>query len=53
MKAQRLYKDVLKRLTKVPMQHHTRERAQAELRRAVALVELLTGKRDAASSARG
>jgi hypothetical protein len=53
MKAHRLYKDVLKRLSKVPMQQHTRDRAQTELRRAVALVELLTGKRDTASSLRG
>ena len=52
MKANRLYKDILKRLSKVPMQDHTRERAQTELRRAVSLIELLTGARTAANSGR-
>jgi hypothetical protein len=49
MKANRLYKDIMKRLAKVPMQDHTRERAQTELRRAVSLVELITGRRNPAA----
>jgi hypothetical protein len=52
MKANRLYKDILKRLSKVPMSGHTREHARTELRRAVSLIELITGNRGAASSAR-
>ena len=52
MKANRLYKDILKRLSKVPMQDHTRERAQTELRRAVRLIELVTGSRSTSSSVR-
>jgi hypothetical protein len=52
MKANLLYKDIMKRLSKVPMQVHTRDRAQTELRRAVALIEFLTGKRKAAAGAR-
>jgi len=52
MKATRLYKDILKRITAVPMQNHTRERARTELRRAVWLIDFITGKRNAASSAR-
>jgi hypothetical protein len=52
MKANRLYKDILKRLSKVPMRDHTRERAQTELRRAVSLIALLTGKRAAVSPGR-
>jgi hypothetical protein len=52
MKAHRLYKDILKRLAAVPMQQHTRERAQTELRRAVSLVELVMGKRESTSGAR-
>lgn len=49
MKANRLYKDIMKRLTKVPMQDHTRARAQTEMRRAVSLVELIMGNRNPAS----
>ena len=52
MKANRLYKDIMKRLSTVPMQDHTRERAQTELRRAVSLIELITGKRGVAGGAR-
>lgn len=52
MKATRLYKDILKRITAVPMQSHTREHARTELRRAVSLIDFITGKRNAASSAR-
>jgi hypothetical protein len=52
MKANRLYKDILKRLTAMPMQSHTRERAQSELRRAVSLIELFTGKRTSANATR-
>ena len=52
MKANRLYKDILKRLSGVPMQEHIRDRAQGELRRAVSLIELMTGKRKVARGAR-
>ena len=52
MKATRLYKDIMKRLTAVPMQSHTREHARTELRRAVSLVDFITGKRNVASGAR-
>jgi hypothetical protein len=52
MKATRLYKDIMKRLTAVPMSSHTREHARTELRRAVSLVDFITGKRNVANGAR-
>jgi hypothetical protein len=52
MKASRLYKDILKRLTAMPMQSRTRDHARTELRRAVALIDFLSGKRNVASGAR-
>ena len=44
MKANQLYRDIMKRMSDVPMQNHTREGAQTELRRAIALIEFLVGK---------
>ena len=45
MKANRLYRDIMKRLSTVPMPNRTREGAQVELRRAVSMIEFLLGKR--------
>lgn len=47
MKANKLYRDILKRLSSVPMHTRTREGAQTELRRAISLIEFLIGKRKA------
>jgi len=44
MEANRLYRDIMKRMSDVQMQNHTREGAQTELRRAIALIEFLVGK---------
>jgi hypothetical protein len=52
MKANRLYRDIMKRLSAVPMHNRTREGAQVELRRAISMIEFLLGKRKVETGAR-
>ncbi|MGZ8156804.1 MAG: hypothetical protein ACXWUK_16045 [Burkholderiales bacterium] len=52
MKANGLYKQMLKRLSAIPLADRKRRVAQVELRRALSVIELLLGSPRASSGAR-